>query len=61
MKKALCVGINAYADKPLNGCVNDANDWAELLVGHFDFPRSSVVLLTDKGATKRAIVQGLKT
>jgi hypothetical protein len=60
MKKAFCVGINAYAEKPLNGCVNDANDWAELLIAHFDFPRSAITLLTDKDATKRAIVEGLE-
>jgi hypothetical protein len=33
MKKALCVGINDYpgSANDLSGCVNDANDWAELL------------------------------
>ncbi len=33
MKKALCVGINNYpgASNDLRGCVNDANDWSDLL------------------------------
>jgi len=33
MKKALCVGINDYpgSSNDLNGCVNDANDWSNLL------------------------------
>lgn len=33
MKKALCVGINNYpgTSNDLKGCVNDANDWSDLL------------------------------
>jgi len=33
MKKAICVGINDYpgSANDLQGCVNDANDWANLL------------------------------
>jgi hypothetical protein len=33
MKKAICVGINNYPGlgNDLQGCVNDANDWAKLL------------------------------
>ena len=33
MKKAICVGINNYPGfgNDLKGCVNDANDWANLL------------------------------
>ena len=33
MKKAVCVGINNYpgSSSDLQGCVNDANDWAEFL------------------------------
>ena len=39
-KKALCVGINDYPydGSDLNGCINDATGWAELLMGHYDFP-----------------------
>lgn len=56
-KTALCVGINAYLGAPLNGCVNDANDWADALAGH---GYSSAVLL-DQVATKAVILENLKT
>lgn len=61
-KRALCVGINdyPYAGNDLNGCVNDARAWAELLTQHFDFPASNVRLLLDSGATKAAIMKALK-
>ena len=38
-KRAFCIGINDYPydGSDLKGCVNDANDWANLLVEHFDF------------------------
>ena len=60
--RALCVGINDYPvdGGDLQGCVNDANGWAELLTKRFDFPGSSVKLLTDRGAKKKAILDGLK-
>jgi hypothetical protein len=60
--KALCVGINdyPYEGSDLNGCVNDARAWAELLVEHFNFARDSVKLLTDSEATKANMVAGLK-
>jgi hypothetical protein len=34
-KRALCIGINNYpgTHMDLNGCVNDANDWAAELAG----------------------------
>jgi hypothetical protein len=53
-RKAFCVGINDYSGdgNDLNGCVNDANDWASLLVERFDFPRSEVRVITDSEATK---------
>lgn len=61
-KKALCVGINdyPYEGNDLKGCVNDALAWADLLVGHFDFPRPDVKVLTDRQATKRNIMAGLR-
>ena len=33
-RKALCVGINAYAQKPLSGCVADARLWESTLQAH---------------------------
>ena len=61
-KKALCVGINDYPydGNDLNGCVNDAKAWLELLVGHYDFPSSDVKLLLDAEATKTNIMAALK-
>ena len=60
-KKALCVGINYKGtSSALNGCINDANDWANLLVSHFDFPKPDVKLLLETQATKVNIIAGLK-
>lgn len=61
-KKAFCVGINdyPYEGSDLNGCVNDAHAWAELLKNHFDFPSSDVKLITDMDATKKNIMEGIK-
>jgi uncharacterized caspase-like protein len=61
-KRALCVGINNYpgtADD-LDGCVNDAHAWADLLTGHYDFTKRDVKVLVDKHATHRAIKTALK-
>jgi hypothetical protein len=61
-KKAFCVGINdyPYEGSDLNGCVNDAQAWVELLQNHFDFPSSDVRLITDMEATKKNMMGGLK-
>jgi hypothetical protein len=61
-KKALCVGINDYPGEgsDLNGCVNDAKAWAELLIKNYSFPAGSVKLLLDAQATKNNIMDGLK-
>ena len=46
-RKALIVGIDAYTDKPLEGCVNDANDIASLLQHNADgSPNFAVQLKT---------------
>ncbi len=60
-KKALCVGINDYPfgeDNDLRGCVNDANDWANLLRDHFDF--TDVKQLLNGDATKANILSSLE-
>jgi hypothetical protein len=61
-KKAFCVGINDYpgTGNDLNGCVNDAHAWADLLVAHYDFPQTDVKLLLDAQATKADILAGIK-
>jgi hypothetical protein len=61
-KRALCVGINNYPidGADLAGCVNDARAWAGLLVERFDVPRSRVKVVTDRRATRKAILTGIK-
>ena len=61
-RKALCVGINDYPGEgnDLNGCINDANDWAGLLIEHFDFPESGVKVVLDSEATKANMVAGIE-
>ena len=61
-KKALCVGINDYPydGSDLNGCVNDAKAWADLLVRHYEFPSAQVKLLFDAEAVKAKVMAGLK-
>ncbi len=62
-EKALCVGINDYPydGSDLNGCVNDAKSWADLLVDHFGFAFGDVQLLLDSQATKANVISGLKS
>jgi hypothetical protein len=59
MKKAICVGINNYPGtaNDLQGCVNDANDWSELLKG-LGFETS---LMLDSQATRQKIKTNLNT
>jgi hypothetical protein len=60
--RALCVGINdyPYEGNDLNGCVNDANAWADLLKNNFNFAGSDIKILLDSQATKKNVVNGLK-
>lgn len=56
-KKALCIGINNYpgTGMDLQGCVNDATDWAaELTARGF-----KVASLLDDQATKAAMVKAM--
>lgn len=60
-KKALCVGINDYPfgeANDLRGCVNDANDWSNLLRNHFDF--TDVKQLLNSDATRANILTELE-
>lgn len=58
MKRAVCIGINNYpgSANDLQGCVNDANDWTELLV-EFGF---EVETLLDSEATRSNIKEKLQ-
>lgn len=57
MKQAVCIGINNYPgmSNDLKGCVNDANDWAELLA-EFGF---NVDVLLDGQGTRENIKSAL--
>jgi metacaspase-1 len=57
MKKAVCIGINNYPGtaNDLQGCINDANDWAALLLG-FGF---SVNTMLDAQATRQNVKAAL--
>lgn len=58
-KRALCIGINNYpgTDMDLSGCINDANDWAEVLSAR----KFEVAMLLDKQATRAAMAKALST
>jgi metacaspase-1 len=62
-KKALCVGINDYPQRgmDLKGCVNDANNWAALLTGRYDFAKPDVRVVLDKEATHDRVLKELGT
>jgi metacaspase-1 len=61
-RKAICVGINDYPvdGSDLNGCVNDARAWGDILSSRFGFARSDIKLLTDAAATKKNILDGIR-
>ncbi|WP_071515028.1 caspase family protein [Geitlerinema sp. PCC 9228] len=54
-KLALLVGINAYAEHPLKGCLQDLQLQKQLLVHRFGFAPEDVVLLTDGTATRATL------
>ncbi len=56
-QRAVIVGINTYPDKPLRGCVNDAQTMKSILMTRYGFPESGITLLTDAKATKHNIEQ----
>lgn len=60
MKKlAVCVGINDYpgTNNDLHGCVNDAQNWSQLLASQ----GYEVVMLLDEQATKLNVTTALRT
>jgi hypothetical protein len=58
-KKALLVGINAYRDAPLRGCVNDVQNMSNLLQ-FYGFEKANIKTLLDRNATKTNILAGLE-
>src|ERR671938_175996 len=63
-RRALCVGINEFEHLPasnwLNGCVNDAEDFAAFLQKSLDFADSDITVLSDAQARKAAVRGGRK-
>lgn len=62
--RALCVGINRFPHLPeglwLRGCVNDAEDFRDLLTGAYGFAGEDVTVLTDERATRAALLDALE-
>jgi Caspase domain len=59
-KYALAVGVTAYSDKPLYGCVNDATGMLEMLIGSFGFDRNGSSLLINGDATRDGILRAIE-
>lgn len=51
-KLALLVGINGYANNPLQGCMTDVDLQQELLIYRFGFNPADILLVTDKADVK---------
>lgn len=60
VKRALCIGINDYPgdNNDLSGCINDANDWKDILSSR-EF--SQITSLLDEEAVKNNIVTNIKS
>lgn len=59
LKKALLVGINAYPNAPLRGCLNDVAQMRDLLVNNYGFSDANIKILRDADATFKGIEDGL--
>ncbi|HBE19115.1 MAG TPA: peptidase C14, caspase catalytic subunit p20 [Cyanobacteria bacterium UBA11149] len=59
-KLALLVGINAYQNGPLQGCVTDVKLQEQLLIHRFGFNPKDIVILTDKQATRQGMLDAFE-
>ncbi len=59
MDRALLVGIDAYPDNGLSGCVNDINDMRDFLIDKCGFSMESICPLPDQDAKTSAILDKL--
>ncbi|HBB34079.1 MAG TPA: peptidase C14 [Cyanobacteria bacterium UBA8803] len=55
-KLALLVGINQYAEQPLEGCLNDVELQRNLLIYRFGFNKKDIYVLPDAKATREGIL-----
>lgn len=60
IRKALLVGINAYPNAPLQGCINDVQQMQGLLKQYYGFQEDGIKLLLDREATVAGIKAGLE-
>jgi hypothetical protein len=61
-RRAVCIGIDDYpGPESLNGCVNDAQAWSEVLQDLFGFAEGDVKLLLNKSATRKNIIAAIQT
>jgi metacaspase-1 len=59
VRKALLVGINAYPNAPLRGCINDVQQIKGLLKQYYGFEDDGIKLLLDGDAAAAGIKAGL--
>lgn len=59
LRKALLVGINAYPNAPLRGCINDVQQVKGLLKQYYGFRDDDIKVLLDGQATGAGIQAGL--
>lgn len=60
-RRALLIGIDDYRHVPdLAGTVNDVELMRSVLIGKFDFPPENVRVLTDRDATREAILEAIR-
>lgn len=56
-KKALLVGVNKYKYvRPLNGCVNDVRNMADILTSFYGFVSDDIRTLVDESATRNNLM-----
>lgn len=61
-RRAICIGVDDYpGPESLNGCVNDAQAWSEVLQDLFGFAESDVKLLLNKSATRKNTISAIQT
>lgn len=59
-KLALLVGINNYANAPLEGCVNDVILQRQLLIHRFGFNPSDIMTLLDEQADRQGMLEAFE-
>ena len=59
VRKALLVGINAYPDAALRGCINDVQQMKGLLKQYYGFQDDGIKVMLDGDATAAGIKAGL--